>query len=210
MMALIHRIRARLPHGRALLYEEICEAYLQSIDEFRGVEGLQYPLAQRKRWLATVALNMQLRRAERHTDENSPEETRENIRILRSPGKFVSPVKGHVEIRGREIARKFQVQIEGFWIVSIQRFFDFIPAHVHRMGGLENSGAMNVAGQLCQEVLRVMVQYLFENFLRFLELGLLLMEEGQAQQRLDVAGLMVEGQAEIFLRLGEALLALIY
>jgi len=65
MMALIYRVRARLPHGRAVLYNEITQAYLQSIDEYRGLkEGTDYPLAQKKRWLARVAFEMQLRRSQ--------------------------------------------------------------------------------------------------------------------------------------------------
>ena len=64
MMALIHRVRARLPHGRALLYSEICQAYLQSIDEFRGIrEGSDYELPQKKRWLARIAFEMQRHRS---------------------------------------------------------------------------------------------------------------------------------------------------
>jgi len=59
MMALIHRVRARLPHGRALLYGEIAQAYLQSIDEFRGLTDSDYSLAQKRRWLARVAFEMQ-------------------------------------------------------------------------------------------------------------------------------------------------------
>ena len=64
MMALIHRIRARLPNGRALLYAEICQAYLESIDGYRGVRELNYPLAEQKRWLARVGYEMQRRRVE--------------------------------------------------------------------------------------------------------------------------------------------------
>ncbi len=59
MMALIHRVRARLPHGRALLYGEIAQAYLQSIDEFRGLTDTDYSLAQKRRWLARIAFEMQ-------------------------------------------------------------------------------------------------------------------------------------------------------
>jgi len=59
MMALIHRVRARLPHGRALLYGEIAQAYLQSIDEFRGLAPVDYSLAQKRRWLARIAFEMQ-------------------------------------------------------------------------------------------------------------------------------------------------------
>ena len=38
MMALIFRARAHLPHGRALLYNEITQAYLESIDRYRGLQ----------------------------------------------------------------------------------------------------------------------------------------------------------------------------
>ena len=62
MMALIYRIRARLPHGRALLYNDIVQAYLETIDEYRGIPRPQYPPAQVKRWLAAVAFRLQKRR----------------------------------------------------------------------------------------------------------------------------------------------------
>ena len=63
MMALIHRIEATLPHGRALLYERIAEAYLESIDRFRGVYSGAYNLPQKRRWLARVGYEMQRRRS---------------------------------------------------------------------------------------------------------------------------------------------------
>jgi internalin A len=62
LMALIHRVQRRLPHGRALLFEKIAEAYLESIDAFRGIQEVDYPLAQKKRWLAYVGFRMQQRR----------------------------------------------------------------------------------------------------------------------------------------------------
>ena len=62
MMALIHRVEATLPHGRALLYDRIAEAYLESIDRFRGVYSGAYNLPQKKRWLARVGYEMQQRR----------------------------------------------------------------------------------------------------------------------------------------------------
>ena len=51
MMALIHRIEATLPHGRALLYERIAEAYLESIDKFRGISSSPHDLPRKKGWL---------------------------------------------------------------------------------------------------------------------------------------------------------------
>ena len=62
MMALIHRVRARLPNGRAMLFEDITEAYLESIDEFRSLLEVDFPLAQKKRWLSRVGFEMQCRR----------------------------------------------------------------------------------------------------------------------------------------------------
>ena len=64
LMALIHRIEATLPHGRALLYERIGEAYLESIDKYRGVYSSAYNLAQKRRWLGRVGYEMQRRRSD--------------------------------------------------------------------------------------------------------------------------------------------------
>ena len=63
MMALIHRIEATIPDGRSLLYERISEAYLESIDKFRGVDSGAYNLQQKRRWLARVGYEMQRRRS---------------------------------------------------------------------------------------------------------------------------------------------------
>ncbi|MBN2562174.1 MAG: hypothetical protein JXQ75_14720 [Phycisphaerae bacterium] len=64
LIALIYRVYRWLPHGRAMLYDRIAEAYLESIDRFRGLKGVDYPLVQKKRWLAYVGYQMQLRRGE--------------------------------------------------------------------------------------------------------------------------------------------------
>ena len=67
MMALIHRVEATLPHGRALLYERIAEAYLESIDKFRGIDSSPHDLPRKKSWLARIGFEMQrLRTAEDH------------------------------------------------------------------------------------------------------------------------------------------------
>ena len=71
MMALIHRIEATLPHGRALLYERIAEAYLESIDRFRGIDPSPHDLPRRKGWLARVGFELQRRRTSRDHKENS-------------------------------------------------------------------------------------------------------------------------------------------
>ncbi len=62
MMALVHRIETTLPHGRALLYDRIAEAYLESIDKYRGLYSGVYDLAQKRQWLARVGFELQRRR----------------------------------------------------------------------------------------------------------------------------------------------------
>ena len=75
MMALIHRIEATLPHGRALLYGRIAEAYLESIDKFRGVYSSAYNLPQKRRWLARVGYEMQRRRSMHQAQPNGSDES---------------------------------------------------------------------------------------------------------------------------------------
>ena len=71
MMALIHRIEATLPQERALLYDRIAEAYLESIDKFRGIYSGAGDLPFKKRWLARVGYEMQRRRdAQEGTDSS--------------------------------------------------------------------------------------------------------------------------------------------
>jgi hypothetical protein len=62
MMALIHRNRANLPNGKALLYEDIAQAYLKTIDEFRRITEHTESLQDIKRWLGEVGFKMQQRR----------------------------------------------------------------------------------------------------------------------------------------------------
>ena len=63
MMALIHRNLARLPSGRVHLYDEITRAYLESIDEFRGLrDAAALPSTQHRLWLAALAFAMQQER----------------------------------------------------------------------------------------------------------------------------------------------------
>ena len=79
MMALIHRIEATLPHGRALLYERIAEAYLESIDKFRGVYSGAYNLPQKRRWLARIGYEMQRRRSMDQRRENDTDEPENGV-----------------------------------------------------------------------------------------------------------------------------------
>jgi energy-coupling factor transporter ATP-binding protein EcfA2 len=61
MMALIFKVRSQLPNGRALLYQDIAQAYLESIDSARGLKD-PVPWQKKKVWLARVGFEMQLRR----------------------------------------------------------------------------------------------------------------------------------------------------
>jgi hypothetical protein len=63
MMALIHRVFAELPSGRALLYDKIAEAYLKSIDTFRGIHESTIDPRVQARWLGELAYDMQRERA---------------------------------------------------------------------------------------------------------------------------------------------------
>ncbi len=79
MMALIYRVRARLPNGRALLYSEIAQAYLETIDYQRKIFVRSESLAEKKRWLARVGFEMQRGRSaeEAKRDPNKPGERKE-------------------------------------------------------------------------------------------------------------------------------------
>lgn len=68
LMALVFRVRAHLPDGRAMLYDMITEAYLESIDRSRKVGKApedRYPWHEKRRWLARVGFEMQMLRSER-------------------------------------------------------------------------------------------------------------------------------------------------
>ncbi len=96
MMALIHRIEATLPHGRALLYERIAEAYLESIDKFRGVYSGAYNLPQKRRWLARVGYEMQRRRSMdqgRHNGTNELENGADQPVLLAESSEVISWLK---------------------------------------------------------------------------------------------------------------------
>ena len=61
MMALIYRVKSDLPDGRALLYDLIAQAYLQSIDTARKLKDT-YSWQDKKRWLARIGFEMQFNR----------------------------------------------------------------------------------------------------------------------------------------------------
>jgi internalin A len=77
LMAIVHRERAHLPDGKALLYEEIANAYINTIDRqrkiVRGDVLAAYGWKERKAWLAYVGFRMQQNR-EQGGDSGSVDE----------------------------------------------------------------------------------------------------------------------------------------
>lgn len=64
LMALVFKVGTRLPDGRAILYRQIAEAYLRSIDEARRLEGAgdDSDWLEKQRWLARIGFEMQVLR----------------------------------------------------------------------------------------------------------------------------------------------------
>lgn len=67
LMAIVHRERAHLPDGKALLYKEIANAYINTIDQHRNItvdDALApYGWEVRETWLAFVGFQMQDRKS---------------------------------------------------------------------------------------------------------------------------------------------------
>lgn len=63
LMTLIHRVTAELPSGRVKLYDKIVEAYLETIQRYRGLTAYEASLEEMKRWLAYVGWEMQSQRS---------------------------------------------------------------------------------------------------------------------------------------------------
>ena len=74
MIALIYRLRAELPDGRALLYGFITDAYLGTLDKERGLGHLRPPIPhsveEMRAWLAAVGWHLRRRRGEQNDAEN--------------------------------------------------------------------------------------------------------------------------------------------
>ncbi len=82
IMALIYRIRAKLPNGKALLYNAIAEAYLESIDDYRQLREDDDTLLDKKRWLSRIGFEMQLKRhAAQRDDTGQRDNTNQEILI---------------------------------------------------------------------------------------------------------------------------------
>jgi hypothetical protein len=80
MMALIYRIKSDLPDGRALLYDLIAQAYLQSIDTARKIKDA-YSWQDKKRWLARVGFEMQYKRSQNNNGEQNLLVTRAEVLV---------------------------------------------------------------------------------------------------------------------------------
>ncbi|HEV7404878.1 MAG TPA: leucine-rich repeat domain-containing protein [Chthoniobacteraceae bacterium] len=76
MIALIYRVRAELPDGRALLYNFIADAYLGTLDKERGLEHLRpipHNVEEMSRWLAAIGWHLQRRRGTSPTEAEKNE-----------------------------------------------------------------------------------------------------------------------------------------
>jgi hypothetical protein len=107
-MAIVHRERANLPDGKALLYKEISNAYINTIDQFRKI-SLGDRLARfgweiKENWIAYVAFRMQLNRSNRgkQSDETGLLATEADVLSWLSEAMRIS----HVE-NSEETARQF-------------------------------------------------------------------------------------------------------
>lgn len=85
MMALIYKIKSQLPNGRALLYDLIAQAYLESIDTARKLQD-KFLWQDKKRWLAHIGFEMQLKRVKLKEKEqqNLLVEKKEILRWIKS------------------------------------------------------------------------------------------------------------------------------
>lgn len=74
LMAIVHRERAHLPDGKALLYDEIANAYINTIDQQRkilpGDVLAPYGWKERKTWLAYIGFRMQQLRLHSKEDDD--------------------------------------------------------------------------------------------------------------------------------------------
>jgi internalin A len=74
LMAIVHRERTHLPDGKAELYDEIANAYINTIDKQRkilpGDTLARYNWKEREAWLAYVAFQMQQRRGNQNDDDD--------------------------------------------------------------------------------------------------------------------------------------------
>jgi internalin A len=64
LMAIVYRVQLHLPHGRALLYDKITDAYLETIDASKRLPSGNLSLGEKKRILSYIAFQMQRSRGD--------------------------------------------------------------------------------------------------------------------------------------------------
>ena len=82
------------------MYERIAEAYLESIDKYRGVYSGAYNLPQKRRWLARIGYEMQQRRSVGRHVENDEDDSH----LLVEGGDVISWLKEEMQ-QGTESSR---------------------------------------------------------------------------------------------------------
>jgi internalin A len=118
MIALIYRVRAELPDGKALLYSFIADAYLGTLDKERGLDHLRpipHNVEEMSRWLAAVGWCLQRRRGETEEAEKGKRaqnevllERKDLLAILESVIRPKPPVQpGERALTARETAALF-------------------------------------------------------------------------------------------------------
>ncbi len=94
LMAIVHRERAHLPDGKALLYEEIVNAYINTIDNQRRIGSenslSSYGWKEKKSWLSFVGFKLQSSR-----DWDSP-----TAGILASEGEIIAWLQEAIDQSG--------------------------------------------------------------------------------------------------------------
>jgi internalin A len=79
LMALIHRAGATLPHGWALVYNQIADLFLQGLDDAKKVQARAEGLETKRQWVAHVGFAMQSRRARKGGREDGLFATQEEV-----------------------------------------------------------------------------------------------------------------------------------
>lgn len=82
LIALVYRARRKLPQGRTMLFSLIAEAYLDSIDQARGIQATPYSYDQQRHWLSLIAFRMQQRRAKSIGESGESDKTPETAILV--------------------------------------------------------------------------------------------------------------------------------
>ena len=150
LLALLYRHRATLPHGRALVYRAISEAYLETIPVKRKLPhaaAVSYTLLEKERFLALVGMGMQrLRAAQKKDDGDAIHVSREQL------GQWLQPVLPETKARDAfldHIAHSSGLLLPrgedafAFAHLSFQEFY----AALHLQGDFERLGEALLSGE---------------------------------------------------------------